>query len=142
MSMAGDIAVFVVLAAILAAVVVASARLGKRLGTPPALRNASPEEQAQRKRERAARRKAEFAAMTTKERVVFWAYYGFSIPAMPVGLLLTIYGHGTTRTIGLVLLVVTVLLMAVPVGPIIGGRVRRRKRADSTQVEGSTLQEP
>ncbi len=61
---------------------------------------------------------------------------------MPVGLLLTIYGHGTTRTIGLVLLVVTVLLMAVPVGPIIGGRVRRRKRADSTQVEGSTLQEP
>jgi hypothetical protein len=51
---------------ILVAVVVPSWRLGKRLGTPPALRNASPEEQAQRKRERAVRRKAEFAAMTTK----------------------------------------------------------------------------
>jgi hypothetical protein len=140
--MGADVAVLAVLAVVLVAVVVPSWRLGKRLGTPPALRNASPEEQAQRKRERAARRKAEFAAMTTKERVLFWAYYGFSIPAMPTGLLLTIYGHGTTRTIGLVLLVVTVLLMAVPVGPIIGGRVRRRKGADSTLVEGSSLQEP
>jgi hypothetical protein len=48
---------------------------------------------------------------------------------MPLGLLLTIYGHGTTRTVGLVLLVFAVLLTTVPVGPILGGRVRRRKRA-------------
>jgi hypothetical protein len=44
--------------------------------------------------------------------VLFIAYYAFSMPAMPVGLLLTIYGHGATRTIGLALLVVAVLLMA------------------------------
>jgi len=64
---------------------------------------------------------------------MFYAYYAFSLPAMPVGLLLTIYGHGTTRTVGLVLLVVAVLLMAVPVGPILGGRVRRHKRASSAR---------
>jgi hypothetical protein len=118
---------------IVAAVAVPSWRLGKRLGTPPGPRNATPEEQAERKRQRAARRKAELAALTTRERVLFYAYYGFSIPAMPVGLLLTIYGHGTTRTVGLVLLVIAVLLMAVPVGPILGGRVRRRKQASSAR---------
>jgi hypothetical protein len=71
--------------------------------------------------------------MTTRERAVFYAYYAFSIPVMPVGLLLSIYGNGTPRTVGLVLLIVTVLLMAVPVGPILGGRVRRRKRASASQ---------
>jgi hypothetical protein len=110
-------------------VVIPSWRLGKRLGTPPAQRNATPDEQAERKRQRAARRKAELAALTTGERVLFYAYYAFFIPAMPLGLLLTIYGHGTTRTVGLVLLVFAVLLTTVPVGPILGGRVRRRKRA-------------
>jgi hypothetical protein len=71
--------------------------------------------------------------LTTRERVLFYAYYASSIPAIPVGLLLTVYGHGTTRTIGVAVLGITVLLMAVPVGPILGGRVRRRKRASSTQ---------
>ena len=118
---------------VVVAIAVPSWRLGKRLGTPPGQRNAPPEEQAERKRERAERRKAELAAVTTRERVMFYAYYAFSLPAMPVGLLLTIYGHGTTRTVGLVLLVVAVLLMAVPVGPILGGRVRRRKRASSAR---------
>jgi hypothetical protein len=120
-------------ALIVALVVVPSSRLGKRLGTPPAQQNATPEEQAERGRQRAARRKEELAALTTRERVLFYAYYAFSIPAMPVGLLLTIDGHGTTRTVGLVVLGVAVLLMAVPVGPILGGRVRRRKRASSAQ---------
>lgn len=118
---------------IVVAIAVPSWRLGKRMGTPPALRNATPEEQAERKRERAVRRKAELAALTARERVLFYAYYAFSIPAMPVGLLLTIYGHGATRTIGLVLLVVAVLLMAVPVGPMLGGRVKRRRRGSSAR---------
>lgn len=108
------------------------------MGTPPGLRNATPEEQAARKRERAARRKAELAALTARERALFYAYYAFSIPAMPVGLLLTIYGHGATRTVGLVLLVVAVLLMAVPVGPMLGGRVRQRRRESSAR-ESSSL---
>jgi len=118
-------------AVIVVAIAVPSWRLGKRLGTSPGQRNATPEEQARRKRERAARRKAELAALSARERILFYAYYAFSIPAIPVGLLLTIYGHGTTRTVGLVLLVLAVLLMAVPVGPILGGRVRRRKQGFS-----------
>jgi hypothetical protein len=118
---------------VLVAIVVPSWRLGKRLGTPPGQRNAPPEEQAEQKRERAERRKAELAALTGRERVVFYAYYAFSLPAVPVGVLLAIYGHGTTRTIGLVLLVVAVLLTTVPVGPILGGRARRRKRASSAR---------
>jgi hypothetical protein len=118
---------------IVVAIAVPSWRLGKRLGTPPGQRNATPDEQAERKRQRAARRKAELAALTTRERVLLYAYYAFSIPAIPVGLLLTVYGHDTTRTIGLVVLVVAVLLMAVPVGPILGGRVRRRKRTSLRQ---------
>jgi hypothetical protein len=56
-----------------------------------------------------------------------------SIPAMPAGVLLTIFGHGATRTAGVALLVIAALLTAVPVGPILGGRVRRRKRASATQ---------
>lgn len=64
---------------------------------------------------------------------MFYAYYAFSLPAVPVGVLLAIYGHGTTRTVGLVLLVVAVLLTTVPVGPILGGKVRRRKRAGSAR---------
>lgn len=106
---------------------------GEAAGNSAGRRSATPEEQAERRRQRAARRKAEFAALTTRERVLFYAYYALSIPAMPVGLLLTIFGHGTTRTIGVVLLLVAVLLTAVPVGPILGGRVRRRKRASSAQ---------
>jgi hypothetical protein len=65
--------------------------------------------------------------------VLFYAYYAFSIPAISVGVLLMIYGHHATRTVGVVVLGVAVLLMAVPVGPILGGRVRRRKRASSAQ---------
>jgi hypothetical protein len=122
---------------VLTAIVVPSWRLGKRLGTPPGQRNATPEEQAEQ--ERAARRKAELAALTTRERVLFFAYYAFSISAMPVGLLLTIYGHGATRTAGIALLVATVLLMAVPVGPILRGRVRRSKRASFVSVEQSRM---
>jgi hypothetical protein len=101
----------------------------KRLGTPPRERTATPEEQAETRRERAVRRRAELAALTSRERILFYAYYAFSIPAMPAGILLTIFGHDTTRTVGLVLLVASVLLMAVPVGPILGARVKRRKRA-------------
>ncbi len=119
--------------AILALVAVPAVRLGKRLGTPAAERNATPEEQAERKRLRAAQRRAELAVLTTRERVLFYAYYAVSIPAMPAGVLLTIFGRGTTRTAGLALLVVAALLMAVPVGPILGGRVRRRKRASAAQ---------
>jgi hypothetical protein len=103
------------------------------MGTPPALRDATPQEQAERKQERTARRKAELAALTARERVLVYAYYAFSIPAMPVGLLLTIYGHRATRIVGLVLLVVVVLLMAVPVGPMLGERVRRRRRGSSAR---------
>jgi len=127
----------VLTAVIVVAIAVPSWRLGKRMGTPPGLRNATPEEQAARKRERAARRKAELATLTARERALFYAYYAFSIPAMPVGLLLTIYGHGATRTVGLVLLVVAVLLMAVPVGPMLGGRVRRRRRESSDRGSSS-----
>jgi Flp pilus assembly protein TadB len=105
--------------------------LGKRLVTPPALRHATPEERAQHKRELATRRKEHLAAMTTGERVLLYTYYGISIPVTLAAPLLTIYGHGTTRTVGLVLLVLAVLLMAVPVGPIINGRVRRREHASS-----------
>jgi hypothetical protein len=102
-----------------------------RLGAPPAQRNATPEEQAERKRQRAVRRREELASLTARERVLFYAYYAFSIPAIPIGVLLTVYGHHATRTVGVVVLGVAVLLMAVPVGPILGGRVRRRKRASS-----------
>lgn len=118
---------------ILALVAVQSVRLGKRLGTPAAERNATPEEQAERKRLRAARRRAELAALTTRERVLFYAYYVVSIPAMPAAVLLTIFGRGATRTAGVVLLVIAALLTAVPVGPILGGRVKRRKRANAAQ---------
>jgi hypothetical protein len=116
---------------IVALIAIPSWRLGKRLGTPPGKRDATPEEQAEWRRERAVRRKAELAGLTTRERFLFFAYYAISIPAMPVGILLTVFGGGTTRTIGIGLLVAAVLLMAVPVGPILGGRVRRRKRADT-----------
>ncbi|HEV7528729.1 MAG TPA: hypothetical protein VGO29_07520 [Solirubrobacteraceae bacterium] len=86
--------------AVLALVAVPAVRLGKRLGTPAAERNATPEEQAERKRLRGARRRAELAALTTWERVLFYGYYALSIPAMPAGVLLTIFGHGATRTAG------------------------------------------
>jgi len=125
-----SIALTVVIAALIA---VPSWRLGKRLGTPPAQRNATPKEQAERKRQRAARRREELAALTTRERVLFYAYYTFSIPVIPVGVLLTVYGHHATRTVGVLVLGVAVLMMAVPVGPILDGRVRRRKRANSAQ---------
>jgi hypothetical protein len=103
-----------------------------RLGTPAVERNASPEEQAERRRLRAARRRAQLAALTTRERILFYAYYAVSIPAMPAGVLLTIFGRGTTRTAGVALLVIAALLTAVPVGPI-RGRVRRRKLASAAQ---------
>ena len=118
---------------ILALVAVPSVRLGKRLGTPAAERNAKPEEQAERKLLRATRRRAELAALTTRERVLFYAYYVVSIPAMPAAVLLTIFGRGATRPAGVVLLVIAALLTAIPVGPILGGRVRRRKRANAAQ---------
>lgn len=118
---------------ILVLIAVPSWRLGKRLGTPPAQRNATPAEQAERKRQRLARRREELAALSTRERVLFYAYYAVSIPAMPVGLLLTIYGRHATRIVGVVALGVAALLMAVPVGPILGGRIRRRKPGSSAQ---------
>lgn len=121
------------MAVIIALIAVPSWKLGKRLGTPPAQRNATPEEQAERKKQRAARRREELAALTTRERALFYAYYAFSIPAIPVGVLLMVYGHHATRTVGVVLLGVAVLLMTVPVGPVLGGRARRRKRASSAQ---------
>lgn len=65
------------------------------------------------------------------ERVLFFAYYALSFTVVPLGLLLTIYGRHATRTAGLAVLGVAVLLTAVPVGPVLGGRVRRRKRAGS-----------
>jgi hypothetical protein len=118
---------------ILALVAVPSVRLGKRLGTPAAERNATPEEQAERKRLRAARRRAQLAALTTRERIIFYTYYVVSIPAMPAGVLLTIFGRGTTRTAGVALLVIAALLTAVPIGPILSGRVRRRERASAAR---------
>jgi hypothetical protein len=65
--------------------------------------------------------------------VLFYGYYALAIPAMPAGLLLTIYGRHATRIVGVVVLGVAALLMAVPVGPILGGRVRRRKPGSSAQ---------
>lgn len=118
---------------IVALIAVPSWRLGKRLGAPPAHRNATPEEQAERKRQRAVRRGEELAALTPRERVLFYAYYAFSIPAIPLGVLLMVYGHHASRTVGAALLGVAVLLMAVPVGPILGGRAKRRRRASSAQ---------
>ncbi len=125
--------------AILALVAVPAGRLGKRLGTPAAERNATPEEQAERKRLRAAQRRAGLAALTPRERVLFYAYYAVSIPTMPAGVLLAIFGRGTTRTAGVALLVIAALLTAVPVGPILGGRARRRKRASAAAIEPGWL---
>jgi hypothetical protein len=74
----------------------------------------------------------ELAALTRRERAPFYGYYVLSIPAMPVGLLLTMYGRHATRIVGVVVLGVAAVLIAVPVGPILAGRVRRRKRASSS----------
>jgi len=121
----------VVALTLLVAVLIAvpSWRLGRRLGTPPSQRTATPEEREANRRERAARRKAELAALTRGERVLFYAYYAISITIMPAGILLTICGYGATRTVGIALLIAALVLMAVPVGPILGGRTRRRKRS-------------
>lgn len=74
-------------------------------GLPPSpAQGAPPREQAEWKRERAKRRKEAFAALTRRERAFLYCYYAISLPAMPVGLLLTIYGTGTTRTVGIALL--------------------------------------
>ncbi|HEX3510414.1 MAG TPA: hypothetical protein VHT27_04860 [Solirubrobacteraceae bacterium] len=116
---------------ILVLIAIPSARLGKRLGTPEHVRTASPEEKASLKRDRADRRKADLAALTGRERVVFYTYYALSIPATPAGLALTVFGRGTTRTVGLAVLAASVLLMAVPVGPILGARVKRGEAPDA-----------
>lgn len=132
MALGPSIALTVVVAVVVG---VPSWRLGQRVAASQAQPGATPEERAARRRRRAARRREQLAALTRRERTLFYAYYGFSIPAMPAGFLLTIFGSGTARTVGIVLLVVVVLLMAVPVGPILSGRLRRRGSAQRDVAE-------
>lgn len=127
--MSSTLAVVIVTVALLALVTIPSWRLGRRLAMPARLRTAPPEQQAEWKRERAKRRNEAFAALTRRERIFLYCYYAISLPAMPVSLLLTIYGAGTTRTVGIVLLLVALVLAAVPLGPILGARARRRQKA-------------
>jgi hypothetical protein len=127
--MSSTIADAIVMVAVVALVTIPSWRLGKRLAMPARLRTASPEEQAEWKRERAMRQKEPFAALTRRERILLYSYYAISLPAMPVGLSLTIYGSGTSRTVGVALLLAAIAMSAVPLGPILVARARRRQRA-------------
>jgi hypothetical protein len=126
--MSSSLAVVIVTVAIIALVAIPSWRLGRRMAMPPRLKTATPQ-QAEWKRERAARRKESLAALTSRQRILLFGYYAVSLPVMPAGLLLTIYGTGTTRKVGIALLLAAIVLAAVPVGPLLVGRARRRQQA-------------
>lgn len=63
--------------------------------------------------------------LTPAERAVGWAIVLGPSILVVVGVLMLI--HGGSRAVGVVLLVVALIAMSVPIGPILGARVRRRE---------------
>lgn len=75
------------------------------------------------------------AGLTRGERGFVYAWSVFGLLITPAALLLTIYGHGTARTVGIALLFLALLYMAVPISPFLGARRRRRERAGGGEGE-------
>jgi hypothetical protein len=73
------------------------------------------------------------AGLTTGERAFMYAYAVVIVFLPTVAIALTIFGKDTVRSVGIGLLLLTVVLYAVPLSPIMRRRVRRReeRRADT-----------
>ncbi len=61
------------------------------------------------------------------ERAFYYFWAGLIVFLPPIAVGLAIFGRGTARAAGVVLLVVTVIVYAVPVSPILKAWVRRRE---------------
>ena len=69
------------------------------------------------------------AQLTRGERMFAYSYTALGVLLIPTAVLMTVLGHGSTRTLGLILLLLAVVHMAVPITPFLRARVRRRERS-------------
>ena len=69
--------------------------------------------------------------LTRGERVVAGTLVLLPGPGVVVGIVLLVSNHA--RPVGIALLILGLLAMAVPIGPILGARVRRREARDSNK---------
>lgn len=69
--------------------------------------------------------------LTPRERMFFYGYTLVSTLLAPVAIGLLVFGSGSTRGVGIGLLLVALVVMAVPISPFMRARVRRRERRAS-----------
>jgi len=95
--------------------------IGNRLGEP-----AMPFREKLR-RGRAERKKQ----LTAGERRFMFGYTLLSSALPPLSLGLVVWGSGTTRDVGIGLLLLALVVMAVPISPFLRARIRGRERRES-----------
>jgi hypothetical protein len=120
-----SIAGAVIAVSLIAGSVAVGVWLGKRLGKRPGEPHVSLRENL--RRSRAQTRKQ----LTPGERRFAYGYTAVGIVLPPLAIGLLVFGVGSTRGVGIGLLIVALGMMAVPISPFLRARVRRRERGDS-----------
>jgi hypothetical protein len=70
-------------------------------------------------------RERERRVLTRGERIFAWSFSLLPAPLVFVAVILML--HGVSKAIGIPMILVALVMMAVPVTPILGARVRRRE---------------
>lgn len=68
--------------------------------------------------------------LTPGERRFFYVYALASPLLLPTGIGLVVFGSHSTRSVGIGVLLLALLVMAVPVSPFLRARIRRREERD------------
>jgi hypothetical protein len=121
-----NIAAVVIFVLIIAGSVVVGAWLGKRL-TRLTKRPGAPDVSL---RESVKLQRAQLQIeLTPGERRFAYGYTALGVILPPTAIGLVVFGTGSTRGVGIGLLLLALLVMAVPISPFLRARVRRRERA-------------
>jgi hypothetical protein len=81
------------------------------------------------RRENWGRKRAQIRTeLTPGERRFFYGYTLLSVLSPSLGILLAIFGSGTTRIVGIAILGVALLTMAIPISPFLRARISRRSK--------------
>ena len=80
------------------------------------------------------RHREERRRLLTRGERAFVSIWMFAAWALPLaGVLLLVYGAGSVRTAGVVLVALALLTMAVPVSPVLRARLRRREESERAE---------
>jgi hypothetical protein len=90
-----------------------------------------PEERRRRRSRRKKTLREEWSQLTLGERLVTGQWMLLTLVLPTAGGVVTVLGSGATRTIGIALLLVGLIMCAIPISPFLKARIRRRQRASA-----------